>query len=60
MHANLIRYFDKEEDKDFVYLAIEQCEGNLEDYVELIKMARKNPNSIKESKLGKIFGDNTS
>lgn len=33
LHPNLITYFDKEEDNDFVYLAIEKCEGNLENLV---------------------------
>jgi serine/threonine-protein kinase/endoribonuclease IRE1 len=37
LHPNLITYYDKEEDKDFVYLAIEKCEGNLEHFVELMK-----------------------
>lgn len=41
LHPNLITYYDKEEDKDFVYLAIEKCEGNLENYVELMKYARQ-------------------
>lgn len=37
LHPNVITYYDKEEDKDFVYLAIEKCEGNLENLVELMK-----------------------
>lgn len=35
-HPNIVRYFDMEEDQDFLYIAIEECAGNLED---LIKMA---------------------
>lgn len=36
-HPNIVRYFDMEEGEDFLYIAIEECAGNLED---LIKMAR--------------------
>lgn len=36
-HPNIVRYYDMEEDNDFLYIAIEECAGNLED---LIKMAR--------------------
>jgi len=35
-HPNIVWYFDMEEDNDFLYIAIEECAGNLED---LIKMA---------------------
>ena len=35
-HPNIVWYFDMEEDQDFLYIAIEECAGNLED---LIKMA---------------------
>lgn len=41
MHPNVITYFDHEEDKDFVYLALEKCEGNLENLVELMKAAKE-------------------
>jgi len=37
LHPNLITYYDKEEDRDFICLAIEKCEGNLENLVELMK-----------------------
>jgi hypothetical protein len=37
LHPNVITYYDNEEDKDFVYLAIEKCEGNLENFVDLMK-----------------------
>ena len=40
LHPNLITYYDHEEDRDFVYLAIEKCEGNLENLVELLKVYR--------------------
>jgi len=36
-HPNIVRYYDMEEGEDFLYIAIEECAGNLED---LIKMAR--------------------
>ncbi|CDW79003.1 serine threonine-protein kinase endoribonuclease ire2 [Stylonychia lemnae] len=37
LHPNVITYYDNEYDKDFVYLAFEKCEGNLENLVELMK-----------------------
>jgi serine/threonine protein kinase len=37
LHPNLITYYDHEYDNDFVYLAIEKCDGNLENYIELMK-----------------------
>lgn len=37
LHPNVVTYYDKEEDKDFIYLAIEKCEGNLENLVQLMK-----------------------
>ena len=37
-HPNIVRYYDMEEGEDFLYIAIEECAGNLED---LIKMARQ-------------------
>lgn len=40
LHPNLINYYDTQVDKDFVFLAIEKCEGNLENLVELIKQVR--------------------
>lgn len=40
LHPNVITYFDKEEDRDFLYLAIEKCEGNLENLVELMKATK--------------------
>ena len=43
LHPNLLTYFDKEEDRDFVYLAIEKCEGNLENLVEFMKEVKKAP-----------------
>ena len=41
LHPNLITYYDKHEDKDFIYLAIEKCEGNLENLIELMKAIRQ-------------------
>lgn len=41
LHPNLITYYDKEEDKDFIYLAIEKCEGNLENLIDLMKAIKK-------------------
>ena len=45
LHPNLITYYDKHEDKDFIYLAIEKCEGNLENLIELMKRTKDNPKS---------------
>ena len=36
-HPNIVRYYDMEEDEDFLYIAIEECAGSLEDF---IRMAR--------------------
>lgn len=54
----MITYYDKEEDRDFVYLAVEKCEGNLENYVELMKIVRTSSDKFKESPFGNIFVDN--
>lgn len=43
LHPNLITYFDKHEDRDFIYLAIEKCEGNLENLIELMKEIKSAP-----------------
>ena len=32
-HPNVVRYFAREECGDFVYLALERCDGNLADYI---------------------------
>jgi serine/threonine protein kinase len=40
LHPNLITYYDKHEDRDFIYLAIEKCDGNLENLIELMKAAK--------------------
>ena len=45
LHPNLITYYDKEDDRDFVYLAIEKCEGNLENLIELMKAVKLSPTS---------------
>jgi hypothetical protein len=51
LHPNLLNYYDREQDKDFIYLAIEKCEGNLEDLISLIAKAKTNPNPEDISKL---------
>jgi hypothetical protein len=43
LHPNLITYYDKEEDHDFIYLAVEKCEGSIDDYVKLMGKAKTNP-----------------
>ena len=43
LHPNLITYYDKHEDRDFIYLAIEKCEGNLENLIELMKEIKSCP-----------------
>ena len=43
LHPNLITYYDKHEDKDFIYLAIEKCEGNLENLIDMMKRSKENP-----------------
>lgn len=43
LHPNLITYYDKHEDRDFIYLAIEKCEGNLENLIELMKEIKTSP-----------------
>lgn len=59
LHPNVITYFDDEEDKDFVYLAIEKCEGNLENFVELVKASKKNNlEELKNLPLANIYLDN--
>jgi len=45
LHPNLITYYEKDEDKDFIYLAIEKCEGNLENLIDLMKRSKENPKS---------------
>lgn len=34
-HSNIVRYFDTEEDEDFMYIAIEECAGNLQDFIKM-------------------------
>lgn len=33
-HPNILRYFTKEEDRDFVYLAVELCDFSLDDLIQ--------------------------
>lgn len=51
LHPNLLNYYYREEDRDFIYLAIEKCEGNLEDLINLISQAKSSPNPEEISKL---------
>ena len=37
-HKNLLTYFHKEQDANFIYLAIEKCEGDLEDLIQLMNL----------------------
>lgn len=46
LHPNLITYYHHEQDKDFVFLALEKCEGNLEHFIDLKKMIKKEPNIV--------------
>lgn len=57
LHPNLINYYDTQVDKDFVYLAIEQCEGNLENLVDLMKLVKQKaaPESFEPMSLFKTF-----
>ena len=34
-HSNIVRYYDMEEDENFLYLAIEECAGNLDDFIRM-------------------------
>lgn len=60
LHPNLITYYDKHEDKDFVYLAIEKCEGNLENLIDLMKIVKQSPSSgeWQNTSLGKLYKKN--
>jgi serine/threonine-protein kinase/endoribonuclease IRE1 len=33
LHPNLLTYFHQESDSNFIYLAIEKCEGDLEQLI---------------------------
>jgi len=44
LHPNLITYFDKEEDDNFVYLVLEKCEGNLDHLVHLLQIPQRDRN----------------
>ena len=33
-HANILKYFAKEEDKNFIYIGTELCEGNLATFIK--------------------------
>lgn len=33
LHPNLLTYFHQERDKNFIYLAVEKCEGDLEHFI---------------------------
>lgn len=38
LHPNILTYFHQERDKNFIYLAIEKCEGDLEQLIRLMKI----------------------
>jgi len=37
LHPNLLTYFHKEADRNFIYLAVEKCEGDLEHLIMLMR-----------------------
>lgn len=41
LHPNILTYFHQESDKNFIYLAIEKCEGDLEQLIRLMKMYKE-------------------
>jgi serine/threonine-protein kinase/endoribonuclease IRE1 len=55
LHPNLITYFNKEEDEHFVYLAIEKCEGNLDNLVQLMKVGKKDKKLWDTLPLSNVF-----
>ena len=42
-HPNILRYFAKEEDKDFIYIGTELCEGNLATFIKDKNLRPKMP-----------------
>ena len=46
LHPNVMTYFDKEEDENFVYLALEKCEGNLENLIHLMMASPQDRNNL--------------
>ena len=34
-HSNIVRYYDMEEDDDFMYIALEECAGSIEDFIRM-------------------------
>ena len=38
LHPNLLTYFHQESDQNFIYLAIEKCEGDLEAFLQLMNL----------------------
>lgn len=38
LHPNLLTYFHQESDQNFIYLAIEKCEGDLECFLQLMNL----------------------
>lgn len=41
LHPNILTYFHQESDKNFIYLAIEKCEGDLEQLIRLMKIYKE-------------------
>lgn len=38
LHPNLLTYYHQEKDENFIYLAVEKCEGDLENLIQLMKV----------------------
>ena len=38
LHPNLLTYYHQEKDEHFIYLAVEKCEGDLENLIQLMKV----------------------
>ena len=55
MHHHVVRYFDTEKDDDFVYLALEECEGNLEDLVTMIFAQESQAKDQAREKLQRVY-----
>ena len=61
-HPNVIRYYDKEEDSQFFYIALELCPANLQDVIEkpnafpsLITPSLDKPEMLKQITAGVLY-----
>lgn len=55
-HPNIVRYFAREEDEQFVYLALELCDQSLEKFVaERKPKSKKNKQKYMEQKMQLLF-----